>query len=89
MNWRVLIGLPLLVGVIVTAILVVESRQHHRQLSVEMTALETQRDELNIEFGRLQLEQAALGKTSRIERVAAEQLLMRSPTPTEVEVLQP
>jgi cell division protein FtsL len=51
--------------------------------------LETERDELNIEFGRLQLEQAALGKTSRIERVAAEQLMMRSPTPTEVEVLRP
>ncbi|MBK9495414.1 MAG: Cell division protein FtsL [Alphaproteobacteria bacterium ADurb.BinA280] len=89
MNWRLLIGLPLLLGVIVTAISVVESRQQHRQLSVEMTALEIQRDELNIEFGRLQLEQAALGKTSRIERVAAEQLLMRSPSATEVEVLQP
>ena len=89
MNWRLLIGLPLLVGVIVSAIMVVESRQHHRQLSVQLSGLETERDELNIEFGRLQLEQAALGKTSRIERVAAEQLMMRSPTPTEVEVLRP
>ncbi|MBE5316411.1 MAG: cell division protein FtsL [Xanthomonadales bacterium] len=85
---RVLIGLPLLVGVVLSGIALVQSRHAHRQLFAELNRLEAQRDELNIEFGRLQLEQATWGETFRIERVAREQLGMRSPEPVEVQVVR-
>ncbi|MFN7781568.1 MAG: cell division protein FtsL [Aquimonas sp.] len=88
MNLRVLIGLPLLVGVVLSGIALVQSRHAHRQLFAELNRLEAQRDELNIEFGRLQLEQATWGETFRIERVAREQLGMRSPEPAEVQVVR-
>jgi cell division protein FtsL len=88
MNLRVLIGLPLLVGVVLSGIALVQSRHAHRQLFAELNRLEAQRDELNIEFGRLQLEQATWGETFRIERVAREQLGMRSPEPVEVQVVR-
>jgi cell division protein FtsL len=88
MNLRLLVGTPLLLGVIASAIAVVHSRHQHRLLFVELSQLEAQRDELNIEFGRLQLEQATWGETFRIERVAREQLGMRSPQPEEIRVVR-
>ena len=49
---------------------VVFARHEHRQLFVELTKLENARDELNIEFGRLQLEQATWAESNRIDQVA-------------------
>ena len=42
---------------IASAIGVVYARHEHRQLFVQLSAREKARDELNIDFGRLQLEQ--------------------------------
>ena len=53
---RILLAV-LLLAVVGTAIAVVYERYRHRQLFVELTRAERERDELNIEFGRLQLEQ--------------------------------
>jgi hypothetical protein len=46
------------------------ARHRHRQLFVELTRLERARDELNIEFGRLQLEQATWAESNRVDQVA-------------------
>jgi cell division protein FtsL len=88
MNLRVLFGLPLVLALIGTGIAVVHSRHQHRLNFIELNQLEAERDELNIDFGRLQLEQATWGETFRIERVAREQLGMRSPEPTEIRVVR-
>jgi cell division protein FtsL len=81
--------LMLLVLLVVgSGIALVQSRHEHRMLFAELTQLEAQRDELNIEFGRLQLEQATWGETFRIERVARERLGMRSPDPAEIRVVR-
>ncbi|WP_395794209.1 cell division protein FtsL [Aquimonas sp.] len=85
---RVLFGLPLVLALIGTGIAVVHSRHQHRLNFIELNQLEAERDELNIDFGRLQLEQATWGETFRIERVAREQLGMRSPEPTEIRVVR-
>ena len=55
MTWRLLLTVLVLANV-VTALAVVHARHQHRQLFVQATRLEKARDELNIEFGRLQLE---------------------------------
>lgn len=79
----------LLVTTIVSAIGVVYARQKHRQLFIEITALQRERDNLNIEFGRLQLEQATWAETNRIEQVATGKLGMVYPASKDIVVVRP
>ncbi len=79
----------LIVAVLGSGIVVVYARQQHRQAYIELTRLEKQRDELNIEFSRLQLEQATWSETNRIEQVAAERLGMVFPQGKDVVVITP
>jgi cell division protein FtsL len=67
----------------------VYARQQHRQAYVELNRLLRQRDEINLEFSRLQLEQATWAETNRIEQVATQRLGMVSPQGDDVVVLQP
>jgi cell division protein FtsL len=48
-----------------------------------------ERDELNFEFGRLQLEQATWAEANRIEQVATQRLGLKFPADAEIEVVQP
>lgn len=79
--------LLLLAAVVATAIAVVALRHNHRQSFVELTSLERERDELNIEYGRLQLEQATWADTNRVEQVARTRLGMRFPEAADVVVI--
>ena len=74
---------------VATAVGVVYARHRHRVLFVELTKLEKERDELNIEFGRLQLEQATVAESTRIERVATTRLGMKFPEAGDVVVIRP
>jgi cell division protein FtsL len=74
---------------IMTAIGVVHARHRHRQLFVELTRLEKARDELNIEFGRLQLEQATWAESNRIDQIARNRLGMKFPETGEIVVVRP
>jgi cell division protein FtsL len=84
-----LVAALLLAGTVGSAIAVVQARHEHRQLFVDLSELERERDELNIEFGRLQLEQATWADTHRIERIARSQLGMKYPDAAELRVLTP
>ncbi|RRN58817.1 cell division protein FtsL [Pseudoxanthomonas sp. SGNA-20] len=79
----------LLLATVATGIAVVYERYRHRQLFVELTRLERQRDELNIEFGRLQLEQATWAQANRIDQVARERLGMKFPEAEDIVVVRP
>ena len=57
MNRYVLLAV-LVVANVATALLIVRDRHEHRLAFVAINKLDKARDELNIEFGRLQLEQA-------------------------------
>ncbi|MBA3485649.1 MAG: cell division protein FtsL, partial [Lysobacter sp.] len=61
---------------VVSALAVVHARHEHRQLFVQLSHLEKVRDELNIDFGRLQLEQATWAESNRIDQVARDRLGM-------------
>ena len=54
MATRIVIALLVLANV-ASGVAVVFARHEHRHLFTELTKLERARDELNIEFGRLQL----------------------------------
>lgn len=79
----------LIVATIASALGVVYARQKHRQLFIELTRLERERDDVNIEFGRLQLEQATWAETNRIEQIATEKLGMTYPNGKDVVVVRP
>ena len=85
---RLLIAV-LLVASIATAIGVVYARHQHRLLFVELSRLEKARDELNIEFGRLQLEQSTGAESNRIDQVARLRLGMKFPEVGDVVVVRP
>jgi len=73
---------------IASAIGVVYARHRHRLLFVELAKLEKVRDELNIEFGRLQLEQATVAESNRIDQVARTRLGMKFPEAGDVVVVR-
>jgi len=69
----------LLMAVVGSAIGVVYARQQSRILFGELTRLTKEKDELDTEFGRLELEQATWAEPNRIEQVARGQLGMLAP----------
>ena len=79
----------LVVAVVASALAVVHARHQHRLLFVELSRLENVRDELEIDFGRLQLEQATWAEANRIDQVARERLGMAFPSDDEIVVVQP
>ena len=79
----------LLIGALGSAIAVVYARQQHRDLFIQLNALERQRDEMNIEFGRLQLEQATWAETNRVEQIATGKLGMNYPASKDIVVVRP
>jgi cell division protein FtsL len=77
-----MIVLLLLIAVIGSALGVIYAREQNRRLFVDYTQLIKEHDELNVEFSRLELEQATWAETNRIEQVARGQLGLVSPGPT-------
>jgi cell division protein FtsL len=85
---RLFLLVLLALAVVATAVGVVDARQQHRLAYIDLSRLEQQRDDLNIEFSRLQLEQATWSETNRIEQVATERLGMHFPEAADTVVLQ-
>ena len=74
------IVLILLAGVIGCAFGVVYTRQESRRLFAEYNELTRERDRLNFEFGRLELERATKAEINGIEKTARGELGMISPS---------
>jgi cell division protein FtsL len=77
----------LLLAVVASGIAVVWARHQDRAAFVQLSKLQNQRDALNVEFGRLELEQATWASPSRIEQIARGQLGMISPPAASVEMI--
>lgn len=88
MSLRV-VAVVLILANLVSAIGVVHARYRHRQLFVELSRLEKGRDELNIEFSRLQLEQATWAESNRVDQIARTRLGMKTPEPADIVVVRP
>ncbi|WP_159017324.1 cell division protein FtsL [Cognatiluteimonas profundi] len=87
MSARLLLA-ALIAANVLSAIGVVFARHEHRQLFIALTKLEKARDELNIEFGRLQLEQATWAESNRIDQVARTRLGMKFPETGDIVVVR-
>lgn len=73
---------------VMAAIAIIYTKHESRNLFVELEQLTNERDELNIEWGQLQIEQSTWASHARIERVAAEELSLMRPTSTEINVIE-
>jgi cell division protein FtsL len=78
----------LLLAVLVSAIAVVWSRNENRELFIRLTRLQSERDHLNIEYGRLELEDATWADPARVASVARNQLGMVNPEPAQIRMVR-
>jgi cell division protein FtsL len=84
------VGMGLLAALVLgSALGVVHAKHESRKLFIELQALYAERDEMNVEWGRLQLEQGTWATHGRIERLAATRLEMRMPRPEDIILVRP
>jgi cell division protein FtsL len=86
--WRLAVA-ALWVAVLGSALGVVYGKQEARNRFSELQKLMTKRDDLDIEWGQLQLEQSTWATHGRVEHVALEQLNMVNPQASDVRIVQP
>jgi len=83
-------GLALLwAGAIMSALGVVYARHESRKAFITLQALYDERDELDIDWDRLLIEQSTWATHARIEQMARQRLKMRVPDPSEIVILRP
>lgn len=84
----VMLVLALALVCVISAMALVYTKHEARKLFVELEQLTVARDELNIEWGQLQIEQSTWATHGRIERVATEDLALTRPLATEIFVIE-
>ena len=72
-----------------SATAVIYNRHEARDLFVRLERLNAERDALEMEWGRQQLEQSAWSSNAFVERVANAKLEMKMPQPREVRIVRP
>jgi cell division protein FtsL len=84
------VGMPLLwASVLGSATAAIYCKHRARELFVELEHLNSGRDELEAEWGRLQIEQSFWSTYAYVENVASTKLKMRIPTSNDVEIPAP
>jgi cell division protein FtsL len=73
---------------VISAIALVYTKHESRNLFIELEQLTTERDQLNIEWGQLQIEQSTWATHARIERVALQELALTRPKSTEIYLIE-
>jgi len=86
---QLLVVVALGIAVLLTSISVVHAKYSSRKYFVELQRLRLQQDELDVEWGRLQLEQSTWATEHRVERIARGKLNMHTPSAEEVMVIRP
>ncbi len=80
-----LLGLALFLS----AIALIDARHQNRVLFEQLQALTQQRDQLNMDWGRLLLEQSTWSTHAYIEQSATQKLGMTTPSSAQVLVVRP
>jgi cell division protein FtsL len=84
------LALPVLwLAVLGSAVQVIYARHKARDMFVRLEKLNAQRDSLEIEWGRLQLEQSYWSSHAFVERVANAKLQMSLPETRDVRIVRP
>lgn len=73
---------------VLSALALVYTKHESRKLFVELESLTHERDDLNIEWGQLQIEQSTWATHARIEQVATDDLSLVRPVASEIFVIE-
>jgi len=84
---KILFTILLVFSAFFSAIQVVLAQHESRKIFVEIQELEKERDHLNEEWGKLQLEQSTWGTDDRIEDLARSKLDMKNPEMNSVVII--
>ena len=90
MNQDLRIGLiivALFIAVMASAIAGVYAKHESRKLFTELQKLSNERDQMEVDWGRLQIEQSTWSTYGRVEQLAREQMRMTMPPPESVSLL--
>jgi cell division protein FtsL len=87
MAWS-LVGL-LWIAALGSSAAAIHAKFRSRELFVELERLNAVRDNLEIQWGQLQLEQSAWSTYAFVERVALSRLQMGAPPPADIQVITP
>lgn len=83
------IWLLLLTGMVcLSAIMLVYSKHESRKLFTELQLLQKEQDHMDVEWGRLQLEQSAWATHGRVEQLAEKKLGLQIPAAENVVILK-
>ena len=74
-------------AVLVSSLAGVYAKHKSRKLFVELQVLVAERDRLEMDWGRLQIEQSTQANPARVEALARERLAMRTPTRDDMKVV--
>jgi cell division protein FtsL len=74
-------------AVMVSAVAAVYAKHKSRKLFVELQTLTAERDSLEMDWGRLQIEQSTQASYPRVETLARDQMQMQMPDPRGIEVV--
>jgi cell division protein FtsL len=85
----VMVVAVLWVGALGSAAGAIYCKHRAREMFIELEQLNARRDNLEIEWGQLQLEQSAWSTQAFVERVATTKLHMAMPPPKEIEIVAP
>lgn len=86
--WRIAVA-ALWIAVLGSSLAVVYGKHQARTRFIELQRLTVARDELDIEWGQLQLEQSAWSTHAFVENVAGTKLKMGMPPPKDIELVSP
>ena len=78
----------LLVAVVLCALSVVTSQHKARKLLNELQKEKEHAQQMEVEWGQLQLEQSTLATSARIEKIAAKQLQMQLPRSGQIRIVR-
>lgn len=78
----------LLVAVVVCALSVVTSQHKARKLFIELQKGKERAQQMDVEWGQLQLEQSTWAAPARVEKIAARQLQMQLPRNGQVQFIR-
>ena len=88
-KWLVLAVAILWIGALGSAAAAIYCKHRARELFVQLEQLDGRRDNLEIEWGQLQLEQSAWSTHAFVERVASTKLHMAMPPPKDIQIVAP
>ena len=77
----------LVVAVMASAIGSVYAKHESRKLFTELQELTIERDRLEVDWGKLQIEQSTWSTHARVEQMAREQMDMRAPAPGQISLI--